>query len=609
MARFLNRLKFQLETYLVRGAHFQLLAVAGMIGIISVAAGLLAWISAPVGEGKDESIWWAFLRLTDPGYLGDDVGLARRVISTGLTVLGYVLFMGSLVAILTQWLNRTLKQLEEGYILVVRRNHLLILGWSTSTGIVVADLLRSQGRVRRFLRRQGSRSLHIVILAERVGSSLVQELKERTDEYWNPRQITLRSGSALRRDHLERVDYTNAAAILVPAGPSAGDRPEAVDTHTIKALLSMNQDQTRRRTRLPLVVAELLDARKLEVARRAYRGPIEVLAGDAIVSRLLAQNVRHPGLSRAYTEILTHGDGNELYVRELPELTGATFEEMAARFGSAILMGVVRESEHGFQPLLNPAPGLRLERNDRLVFLARDYSDTEPDRGSTRAAVPRKACANRARAAGLKRRILILGWSHRAPALLSEFASYREDTFEITVVSSIPIPTRKKALARYEIDPEQCRITLLEADYTVPVELSAIGLEGFDHILILGSDWLRSGEESDARTIVGCLLLEQLLKDPATRPKIVIELLDPENAGLLGTGLGEVLISPVILSHMLAQVTLRRELNSVFAELFTAGGAEITFESLTDYPLPSETTTFEDLEGLAHGRGEIALGL
>ena len=96
-------------------------------------------------DSNKTAIWWAFLRLTDPGYLGDDEGLARRIISTVLTVLGYVLFMGSLIAILTQWLNQKIRNFESGLTPIVRRNHILILGWTNRTPAIVAELMRSEG--------------------------------------------------------------------------------------------------------------------------------------------------------------------------------------------------------------------------------------------------------------------------------------------------------------------------------------------------------------------------------------------------------------------------------------------------------------------------------
>lgn len=128
--RLKNRFKFQIEQLLLRGAHSRLLFIASLVGLVAVAGGLLVQATDATLEGKNTAIWWAFLRLTDPGYLGDDEGVARRVISATLTVLGYVLFMGSLVAIMTQWLNQKIRNFESGLTPIVRRNHILILGWT-----------------------------------------------------------------------------------------------------------------------------------------------------------------------------------------------------------------------------------------------------------------------------------------------------------------------------------------------------------------------------------------------------------------------------------------------------------------------------------------------
>ena len=102
--RIIDRVKFIVERQLVKGAGFQLLVVGGFIGLISLLGGLLVVPQEGAFEGVGSAIWWAFLRLTDPGYLGDDVGTWQRLVSTLLTISGYVVFMGTLVAILTRWL-------------------------------------------------------------------------------------------------------------------------------------------------------------------------------------------------------------------------------------------------------------------------------------------------------------------------------------------------------------------------------------------------------------------------------------------------------------------------------------------------------------------------
>lgn len=73
--RIKERILFFLERQFIKGAHFQLLFVAALIGVISLVGGLLITPVEDTPDSLGEVVWWAFLRLTDPGYLGDDEGV------------------------------------------------------------------------------------------------------------------------------------------------------------------------------------------------------------------------------------------------------------------------------------------------------------------------------------------------------------------------------------------------------------------------------------------------------------------------------------------------------------------------------------------------------
>jgi ion channel POLLUX/CASTOR len=605
-----NRLKFLLERLMLRGAHYRLLLIAAAIGLVSIVAGTIVF-AADAGEfgSFGGAVWWAFLRLTDPGYLGDDEGALLRVVSTIVTVLGYVIFLGALIAIMTQWLNRTMRNLESGFTPIAERNHILLLGWTNRTSAVVRELMLSEGRVRRFLRRRHTRRLRIVILAEEVTSELSQELRERLGPLWKERQIILRTGTPLRIEHLRRVDFLRAAAIVLPAADFESGGAAEADTRAIKTLLSITNQAGGARAELPLVVAEIFDARKLPVARRAYGGEVELLASDALISRLIAQNVRHRGLSHVYSELLTHGRGNELYIREPPEsFVGASVRGLAHAFPRAILLGIVRPDAQGFQPCLNPGGDVDVRADDRLVLLARSYAHS----GVADAAQATEPPAMREPAQRPPppppKRVLVLGWSHKVAALLREFDSYAGERFVIDLMSYLPVEERSAHLRRHDLDLERVELRQLEGDYTAPADLRRVEPASYDNVVFLGSDWLESGEQSDARTILGYLLLRELLAE-AQRPDVLIELLDPGNVSLFRRRAGEVLISPVLLSHMLAQVVLRRELRAVFDELFGPHGTEITFEPASHYAELGREISFRDVERRAAERCETALGV
>ncbi len=606
-ARIKNYLKFRVERLLLLGVRFHLLVIASVIGLVAVGGGLLVQETDAPFDDRETAIWWAFLRLTDPGYLGDDEGLARRVISTMVTVLGYVLFMGSLIAIMTQWLNQTIRNFERGLTPIVRRNHILILGWTNRTSEIVSELMRAEGRVRRFLQLRGARGLHVVILSEDVSLERTVELRRSLGPLWNAKKITFRSGIPLRIEHLERVDFKNASVIILPGADFAYGSADESDMRIIKTLMSISNQGAKEG--LPLLVTEIFDSDKVVMAKRAYRGILEILASDVFITRCMAQNVRHPGLSHVFHDILSHGLGNEVYIRTSEQFTGFRFGDLSGAYPKAILLGIVRPQGEGFSPLLNPPGDLILESEDRLVFLAEDYGDCEPVRNYQIEGVSRKFQEVPYARENSQRRILILGWNHKAADLLKEFGRQIDELFEVAVLSLVPLEQREAEIEQKGIDLRRVVVTHREGETTSLSNLREMDPGGYDNVVILGSDWVETQEESDARTIVVHLVLRNVLEESTHKPEILVDLLDSDNVALFEDYDTEVLITPMIASHVLAQVALRRELNVVYEELFDAGGAEIFFRRVSDYGIAGQNVSFGEILEMSACRGEIALGI
>lgn len=610
-ARVKNYLKFRVERLLLSGAHSRLLFIASLIGIVAVGGGLLVQATDVPFDDRETAIWWAFLRLTDPGYLGDDEGLARRVISTVVTVLGYVLFMGSLIAIMTQWLNQTIRNFERGLTPIVRRNHILILGWTNRTSEIVSELMNAEGRVRRFLQLRGARGLHVVILSEDVSLERTMELRSALGPLWNPGKITFRSGIPLRIEHLERVDFQNASAIILPGADFAYGSADESDTRIVKTLLSISNQGGRGGGTgdLPLLVTEIFDPDKVFMAQRAYRGVLEILASDLFISRCMAQNVRHPGLSHVFHEILSHGVGNEVYIHTSEQFTGFRFGDLSGAYPKAVLLGIVRPHDEEFCPLLNPPGDLILESEDRLVFLAQEYEDCEPLKNYQIERVSHKFRDVSDARVKSKRRVLVLGWNHKAAVLLKEFGRQVREQFEVAILSLIPLAQREAEIKQKGIDSRRVVVTHREGDPTSLSDLREMAPGGYDNVVILGSDWVETQEESDARTIVAHLVLRNVLDEGTHKPEILVDLMDFDNVALFEDCDTEVLVTPMIASHVLAQVALRREVNVVYEELFAAGGAEIFFRRIADYDIAGQNVNFGEIKEMSACRGEIALGI
>ena len=125
-----DQLRLVFERLLLRGLHYRLLLSISIILLVALAGGVIVRLFDPTFGSLGDAIWWAFLRLTDPGYLGDDVGVVGRTVSTVVTVLGFLLFVGLLIAILAQWMNELIARVESGVQPVSLRGHVLILGWT-----------------------------------------------------------------------------------------------------------------------------------------------------------------------------------------------------------------------------------------------------------------------------------------------------------------------------------------------------------------------------------------------------------------------------------------------------------------------------------------------
>ncbi|MDK9556435.1 ion channel DMI1 [Marinobacter sp. M216] len=608
--RIVDRIKFVVERQLVKGAGFQLLVVAAFIALISLIGGLLV---VPLGasfENVGSAIWWAFLRLTDPGYLGDDVGTWQRFVSTMLTVSGYVVFMGTLVAILTRWLIAKMADLERGLTPVTLKNHVVVLGWTSQTLPLLSELLGSSGRMRRFLEKHDTQKLNLVVLSEDASAQQVHELRSEPGIGRRARQVILRSGSAIQPDALHRVACLDAAAVIVPSATHEAGSLVTSDVETVKALLSIAAQARHFHSPLPFVVAEIQDVRKHAVIERAYPGAVEVVAGDATISRLMVQNILHPGLSEIYNELLTAGADNEIYVRGGESVAGLSLGELAAARPGVIVLGLLRRRGTDWDVRLVAPSDTRIDAEDRVIMMARDYSETDPNpKLPALPVVSLKEARPSGRVETVRdQRVLVLGWNRRVPSLVAEFASYGNLDFQVDLVSVVPAREREQAILRYVGEFPRVRCHHLEADYMVEGELRRLMPSGYDTVILLSSDRLASGEEADARAMVGYLQLEEILAESPKRPQLIMELSDPDNRHLLYDHQGEMLISPMILSHVLAQVALRRELRVVLDELFTVGGAEIQFRDPDNYPLPA-SVDFQLLEKILANEGEIALGV
>lgn len=153
-------------------------------------------------------------------------------------------------------------------------------------------------------------------------------------------------------------------------------------------------------------------------------------------------------------------------------------------------------------------------------------------------------------------------------------------------------------------------IELGQGDTTLAMDLNRIPVERFDRIVLMATDRYEDVQVSDARTVMTYIRLRDRLRQSARRTKVVIEVIDPVNKRLFGSSLGEeVIVSNEVVSHLLAQIALRPDLNDIFNNLLIAGGPEFFFHPATRHFAEGERVSFDQIAARALAGHETAIGV
>lgn len=601
--KLIDRLKFYIERQLAKGAIYQLIVAWVCVVLVSVVGGVLVTALHGPGETYNENMWWAFLRLTDPGYLGDDEGVLRRMISVVLTVLGYVLFMGTLVAIMTQWLFAKMRLLEQGLTPVSLKRHITVLGWTSRTIPVLLDIL-ARGQLHDSYEDKRVRS-KISVLADDITEGPSALFYSNTELNRHRRQVILRSGSMLNPEDLHRVAASEARVVIIPAQPGSVDTMLTHDAEAIKVLLSLNAAPEG--SHLPLVIVELQNAEKIPLAKHSYRGPMQLIASDITIARAFAQSVVNPGISDVIDFLMVDANGCQLYIASAANLKGRPWKEVGAHYHAAITCGVVREQGGRKVPILAPGKDFIVNEGDELILLADHERDiVYIQDGVTAPAILPLENGAAASSEPEFHNILLLGWNARVPKVIEELAQHHPGQLKVTSVSTSGVEDR-----RILIDDPNVQCEFISADYTRPSVLSKQLLNGFDSVLIFATDRLESGEEADARSIVANQLLDLLLQGKVSRPQVLVELTDPANAVYVSaskhTLRSEVVQSSAIISHLLSQLAVFPQLRLVYDELLSVDGVGLHLRSL---PVAwAGTHSFSALQQSVAEKGGVLLGV
>ncbi len=329
----------------------------GILAVVAIAAVLITLLEKqPTAENLFDSFNWGVATVLGQGNADFVTSPGGRVVGWLLILFGVAMLgmiTGALVAMVIDFL------LKEGQGLGVsgHRDHIVVCGWNSSARDLIDEL------------RGDDYKQKIVVLAD------LEKNPAGSGVYFV-------RGDATDAGDLERAGIMDASAALIfPV-----DGSDEADMHSILTIMAISSIAPTVRT-----VAEVNNPRNEPHFVRA--DVAELLVTSKMASHLLARSALYPGLSAIVTDIVSGGDGSELYRITLPDgYIGLTIDTVAAnlrRDHHATLLSVNR----GGRAFVNPPTDFVLHEGDDAIVVAESLGTLAPLKLHDINTVPQTAAA------------------------------------------------------------------------------------------------------------------------------------------------------------------------------------------------------------------------
>lgn len=345
---------------------FKLMLLFGGVFAVFTFGGLIKFLidySDGTAGQLFESIWWSFLRITDPGYLGEDANAGVRFLALILTMTG-VLGFGLFVGIISSELTENLVRIRSGKGMMNLKNHIIICGWNNDAPYVINELTH---------------------FGEQVG--MLAELPNRPqilDDFGT--SILYRSGNPTDIEDLRKTNLKYAKTVILLRDDSYTGTRYNSDARNVLTILSIRDYEKTidlddrllvcQRESIQ-IIAEVTDPDNEKHVLNS--GADDVVLTGRLTSNFLATCVVSPGVDSVYEELLTHV-GQEIYLIRVPQNMlnrEQSFDEIQKTLQKEqmLLIGM----RFSGKVIINPAHEdlFTLNVDDRLAVIARRSSVRE----------------------------------------------------------------------------------------------------------------------------------------------------------------------------------------------------------------------------------------
>ena len=586
MSTFKKKLRYAFDNTMSKGP----IALIIWLGIISlmviIFAALILLITGfhqPEEEGLNfmEAAWQSLMRTLDSGTMGGDAGWGFRIVMLCVTI-GGIFIVSTLIGVLSSGIEGRLEELRKGRSEIMEKNYTLILGWNNKIFTIISELVTAN---------ENQHKPRIVILSEKDKVEMEDEIKNNISDTKNTRVIC-RSGDVTNPNDLAIVNPANARSVII-----LGKEAEAADFEIIKTILAITNNPARKKDKYH-IVAEMREQQNLDVAKMVAKDEAEIILTDDIVARIMVQTSRQSGLSIVYTELMDFG-GDEIYFKEIPDLTGRKYGDALLQFETSCLMGIKKNGV----TMINPPMDTIFEAGDSVIAMSEDDSTLHlsATRFTTQDAAIRDGSVTINRK---KETILLLGWNPRVIRVIKELDNYVGEGSSITVVANLAQPKELEKNNAFK----NISVRYLEEDTSDRVLFESLNVFSFDYIMLFSyvDDNI---QKSDSITLITLLHLRDMSERENKDLNIVSEMLDLKNRELAEvTNADDFIVSDKMLSLLITQVSENKDLMRVFEDILDEDGSEIYMKPVTDYVEVNTEVNFYTLVESARRKNHTAIG-
>jgi Trk K+ transport system NAD-binding subunit len=459
-------------------------------------------------------------------------------------------------------------------------------------------------------------------------SLMEQEFKQQNIDMLGTTVQFLR-GSRHDTKTLRSASIDTASAIIVLAESQDAEESDELALLIIRKILKVVSSSFSGH-----VVVEVIDVDNEPRIKHAGGELVETVVAKDVITRLMVQCARQPGLAQVWKDILGF-DKAEFYLKRWPELDGMRFIDVLISFPEAIPCGVKVASRNN-KILLNPDDDYKLSEGDEVLVIADDDDSYAPSTSSLpevqKPAGRANAGAPPAQHVKLVKKVLFCGWQRGMEDMVPELDRTLGSGSELWILSEVPQEER------LEVAPEFENVSVIHCagKPTVKKDLEVLPIETFDSILLVadGKTPLDSDEQQPLSTLIMIKSIQATrmpyrearaiqirpagnarsswqdeLQHSTSQCIIVSSFLSAQTLSAIEDESPSLPISDEMVSMALAMVAEDKRISSVLEELFAEEGNEMVMrpaEMYLDQDL--EELSFYDIMMRARARNEIVLG-